>query len=33
VLVDLTNAIKVYAPPRIELYDFGDSSSSEEVQR
>ena len=31
VLIDATNAIKTYAPPRIELYDFGTQTSSEVV--
>jgi len=31
VLVDATNAIKVYAPPRIEVHDFGNGTSSELV--
>ncbi|HEY2268001.1 MAG TPA: NAD(P)-binding domain-containing protein [Streptosporangiaceae bacterium] len=31
VLIDATNAIKVYAPPRVELYDFGTQTSSEVV--
>jgi predicted dinucleotide-binding enzyme len=30
-LVDATNAIKVYDPPTIELFDFGDRTSSEVV--
>src|SRR5580692_10106583 len=30
-LVDATNAIKLYDPPRVELFDFGDSTSSEVV--
>jgi len=31
ILVDATNAIKVYNPPTIELFDFGDLTSSEVV--
>src|ERR1700743_462470 len=31
VLIDATNAIKVYAPPRVELYEFGGQTSSEVV--
>jgi 8-hydroxy-5-deazaflavin:NADPH oxidoreductase len=31
ILVDATNAIKVYDPPTIEMFDFGDSTSSEVV--
>ena len=30
-LVDATNAIKVYDPPTVELFDFGDRTSSEVV--
>jgi hypothetical protein len=30
-LVDATNAIKVYNPPTVELFDFGDRTSSEVV--
>jgi predicted dinucleotide-binding enzyme len=30
-LVDATNAIKVYDPPTLELFDFGDLTSSEVV--
>ncbi len=33
VLVDATNAIKVYAPPRIEVHDFGGRASSEVVSQ
>lgn len=31
VLIDATNAIKVYDPPRVETYDFGGPTSSEIV--
>lgn len=31
VLIDATNAIKLYAPPRVELYDFGPRTSTEVV--
>lgn len=30
-LIDATNAIKVYDPPTVELFDFGDRTSSEVV--
>ena len=30
-LVDVTNAFKVFAPPTVELFDFGDRTSSEVV--
>jgi 8-hydroxy-5-deazaflavin:NADPH oxidoreductase len=30
-LVDATNAFKVFAPPTVELFDFGDRTSSEVV--
>jgi hypothetical protein len=31
ILIDATNAIKVYAPPRVKVYDFGARTSSEVV--
>jgi hypothetical protein len=31
ILIDATNAIKVYAPPRVEVHDFGARTSSEVV--
>ena len=31
ILVDATNAYKVFDPPRVELFDFGDRTSSEVV--
>ena len=33
VLIDATNAIRVYAPPRIEVHDFGGRASSEVVSQ